>query len=158
LSEDAHHHLDLKSYKYLIAASDNSAYNALVCTEFGPEIGRGNVFQIGTHREEKDHKLMHFTLGGRPLFKPGLEFSDLRLKTYQGWGFNATELSDSFDFEAFKASRPEGTHLLLWQKSGGDIVMASQANGQEPESGDKIFSFGIKPKRTKQAQDEEDAS
>ncbi|MEM9779521.1 MAG: sodium:proton antiporter, partial [Pseudomonadota bacterium] len=37
LSEAAEHHLDLNAYEILIAASDNDAYNTLVCTDFAPE-------------------------------------------------------------------------------------------------------------------------
>jgi hypothetical protein len=39
--------IDPKRFSSLIAASDNDAYNALVCTDFGPELGRNHVFQIG---------------------------------------------------------------------------------------------------------------
>ena len=34
----------------MVAATDNDAYNALVCTDFGAEIGRSEVFQIGNGR------------------------------------------------------------------------------------------------------------
>jgi hypothetical protein len=50
----------------LIATSDNDAYNALVCTDFGPELGRNHVFQIG-RIDEKARQSLSFTLGGRPL-------------------------------------------------------------------------------------------
>jgi NhaP-type Na+/H+ or K+/H+ antiporter len=48
----------------LIATGDNDAYNALVCTDFGPELGRSHVFQIG-RIDEKARQALSFTLGGR---------------------------------------------------------------------------------------------
>ncbi|MEL7228686.1 MAG: sodium:proton antiporter, partial [Pseudomonadota bacterium] len=52
LSEAAHHDITFNRYSDLVAASDNDAYNSLVCTEFGREMGRGNVFQLGLVRNE----------------------------------------------------------------------------------------------------------
>ena len=46
VSASADETLDLSSMGYLLAASDNDAYNALVCTRFGNEFGRSRVFQI----------------------------------------------------------------------------------------------------------------
>ena len=44
LSEAAEHHLDVHNYEFLIAVTDNDAYNTLVTTDWGPEFGRANVF------------------------------------------------------------------------------------------------------------------
>lgn len=68
LSESAHHSIDPKRFSNLIATGDNDAYNALVCTDFGPELGRSHVYQIG-RADDKARQALSFTLGGRSLTK-----------------------------------------------------------------------------------------
>src|SRR5690606_11994481 len=46
LNEAAEHNLDLSPYRMLVAATDNEAYNTLVCNEFAFEIGRDAVYQL----------------------------------------------------------------------------------------------------------------
>src|SRR5699024_9720480 len=45
LSNVAEARLDLSEIGYLLAATDNDAYNALVCTRFVPVFGRDHVYQ-----------------------------------------------------------------------------------------------------------------
>ncbi len=142
LSEDAHHHIVLNRYSHLIAATDNDPYNALVCTEFGPELGRGNVFQIGTHREENERQAVSFTIGGRSIFKPGRDYSELRKQMWMGWTFQCTTLSEEFNYEAYLASRGEDTAVLLWAGGNGSIVFGEGNHGQLPTAGDTILAFG----------------
>ena len=86
LSEAAEHNLDLNAYETLIAASDNDAYNALVCTDFAPEFGRNNVFQVGRDSDGRDGRDLPATLGGRP-FAGGLRFAELSARVAKGEGF-----------------------------------------------------------------------
>ena len=45
LSAVGEHMLDLRDLDYLLAATDDDAYNALVCTRFASELGRERVYQ-----------------------------------------------------------------------------------------------------------------
>ena len=81
----------------MVAATDNDAYNALVCTDFGPEICRSEVFQIGKI-EGSDRRSMNFTIGGQPLFQPPKTFTELRDLVVDGWNFQATRLTEEFDY------------------------------------------------------------
>ena len=144
LSEAAHHNLNLSRFDHMVAATDNDAYNALVCTDFGPEIGRSEVFQIGKI-EGSDRRSMNFTIGGQPLFQPPKTFTELRDLVVDGWNFQATRLTEEFDYERFSASRPEGTHVILWIRPSGNLLFASNEGSGEPGEGDTIISFGPKP-------------
>ena len=141
LSENAHHTIEPKRYANLIAATDNDAYNALVCTDFGPELGRSNVFQIG-REEEGNHRALSFTLGGRPLTKPGLSFHNFRERFRDGWTFQVTGLTEEYGYDDYKADRPEETAVILWIRPSGDIVFASIASAN-PVAGDHVLSFGL---------------
>lgn len=50
LSEFAEHLVDLAPYQHVLAVSDDDAYNALVCSQFGPEMGRRNTVQFASHQ------------------------------------------------------------------------------------------------------------
>ncbi|EDQ32378.1 NhaP-type Na+/H+ and K+/H+ antiporter [Hoeflea phototrophica DFL-43] len=141
LSESAHHAIDPKRFSSLIATSDNDAYNALVCTDFGPELGRNHVFQIG-RIDEKARQSLNFTLGGRPLTKEPVSFLDLREKLLAGWTFQLTRLTDEFGWKAYADSRPAGAIILLWIKPSGALVFAATAAGT-PGANDRILGFAL---------------
>lgn len=155
LSEHAHHEINMNVWGSVIAATDNDAFNALVCNEFGPEIGRSHVFQIGGRSETNSSKRdLYFTRGGRSLMKPGLEYSELQQKLRDGWVFSSSQLTKEFDYEDYRNSRPDGTHLLFWFKPGGDYNFASVNPDTIPGEGNVIVSFGPKVERTKTASTE----
>jgi hypothetical protein len=141
LSETAHHAIDPKRFSSLIAASDNDAYNALVCTDFGPELGRNHVFQIG-RTDERARQALNFTLGGRPLTTEPVGFLELREKLLKGWTFQLTRLTDEFGWKAYEAARPEGAMILLWIKPSGTIIFAS-TRSNPPGANDRVLSFAL---------------
>ena len=143
MSERAHNELNLHSWAACIAASDNTAYNALVCTQLGPEIGRNRVFQLGG-RGENERRDLHFTIGGRPLTKEGYGFEALNERMLQGWVFTLTPITDEFGYEDFLKSRPEGTIILLWVRSSGEFRFASTDKESVPNPGNIVLTFGPK--------------
>ncbi|WP_025030824.1 cation:proton antiporter [Nitratireductor aquibiodomus] len=140
LSEEAHHSIDPKRFSTLIAVTDNDAYNSLVCTDFAPELGRSHVYQLGRGADQSKRMSLNFTLGGRPLTEDGVDFRTLRERHWQGWTFQATKLSDEFDYDAYLKSRAGETIVLLWVKPSGKIVFAAGATGT-PSVDDRVVSF-----------------
>ena len=141
LSEHAHHELELNRYAAIIAATQNDAYNTLVCTDFGPEIGRNNVFQIGRRVGTSEKHSFNFTIGGRQLFAEGLEFYELTGRMRRNWEFRSTQLSEEFDWDDFKAQMHEEAQVMLWVKPSGDFVMNSVEIDDVPEAGDIVVQF-----------------
>ncbi|MEL6783273.1 MAG: sodium:proton antiporter [Pseudomonadota bacterium] len=152
LSEAAHHDITFNRYSDLVAASDNDAYNSLVCTEFGREMGRGNVFQLGLVRNEDRRSDLSFTLGGRSLFNPGKTYAELRDKMREGWSFHSTRLTDEYDFSDYLTERPADTKIVLWVGKDGTIYMREGLHKQEPQTGDLIIAFGPEPKEKVKAE------
>ncbi|NDW03469.1 cation:proton antiporter [Jiella pacifica] len=146
LSEEAHHSLDLSRFDHMIAATDNDAYNALVCTDFGAEIGRSEVFQIssatGRPQTSGARHTMHFALGGIPLFKPPRSYNQVRDHVIDGWAFQATRLSEEFGIKEFHDTRPDETLPILWIRPSQEIIFAAAEGAGEPGPGDTIVSFG----------------
>lgn len=144
LSEEAHHSVEFNRFSHLIAASDNDAYNSLVCTEFAPEMGRNNVFQVGKLREGTERKTLNFTIGGQSLFEPPRDYGELRRAIWHGHTFTSTLLTEKFDFNRFLESRPSETTVIMWIDEDGDIVMPGYGQDADPEPGSRVISFGPK--------------
>ncbi len=154
LSEATEHEIDMNKYGHLVAVTGNEAYNSLVCTEFGPEIGRTNVLQLGT-ADEDDPRGVSFTLRGRPLFKRPVALEELLRRHYAGWSFQKTKLSDQYTYDDWVTGRPEETDILLILKKNGTLVFS--ANKARAEAGDTIIAYGPptdapdKPQKPKKA-------
>ncbi|MEX3010070.1 cation:proton antiporter [Hoeflea sp. TYP-13] len=140
LSEEAHHAIDFNRFSYLIAAGDNDAHNALVCTDFGLEFGRSHVFQLAPAKSESERHALNFTLGGRPLANEDISYWQLQANEIAGWTFQVTTLTEDFGFDAYLQSRSDGAIVLFWIRPSGKIVFASTAAG-EPSAEDRVLCY-----------------
>lgn len=141
LSEVTEHHLDLADIRYVLAATENDAYNALVCSDLGPEIGRAAVFQTGPESGSGTERHAH-SLGGvvTPALQPGI--FDLVARLRQGWSFQKTRLTEKFDEEAYLAGRPaEAATLLLLRQDGRLIFPADEGKPLRALPGDVVVAF-----------------
>ncbi len=141
LNEATEHNLDLTPFQVLVAASDNEAYNALVCNEFAHEIGRDSVYQLGEDVDSDDRHALPDSIRGRALFESGFGVSDVNERQAQGWTFRKTKLSEEFDFEDAKERLPESSNMLLLLRESGRLRFFSHAARPEPRAGDTIISF-----------------
>lgn len=141
LHEAAEFNLDLGQFEVLVAATENEAYNALVCNEFAHEIGRDSVYQLGESVDVADPHAIPRSLRGRALFDSGFGIADVHARQRRGWIFRKTKLSDKFDFEDAKAALPEDSHLLLVLRESGKMRFFTHASKPEPAQGDIVISF-----------------
>ncbi|MXO52016.1 sodium:proton antiporter [Erythrobacter gaetbuli] len=141
LNEATEHNLELAPYQNLVAATENEAYNALVCNEFAFEIGRDKVFQLGEAAQSDDRHSLPESLRGRALFESGFGVEDVSERQRQGWVFRKTKLSDEFDFEDARERLPDAANMLLLIRRDGTIRFFTHAARPEPRAGDTILSF-----------------
>ncbi len=151
LNEATEHNLDMTPYQVLIAATDNEAYNTLVCSEFAPEIGTDRVYQLGEGAEHDDHRAIPSSLRGRSLFHSGFGVDDVQQRQMEGWEFRRTKLSEKFSVEDARATLPEAASMLLLVEPDGDLRFFTHAAAPEPEPGDTIISYS--PPRAKTAEE-----
>ncbi len=147
LNEATEHNIDLTPYQALIAATDNEAYNTLVCSEFAPEIGTDRVYQLGETQEDDDHRAIPASLRGRALFRTGFGVDDVQQRQNEGWVFRRTKLSEKFDVDDARDTLPEATSMLLLIEPDGEMRFFTHAAAPEPQPGDTIISYS--PPRTK---------
>ncbi len=108
LSEAADHRLDHARIGWVVATTSNDPYNALVCVEFAPEVGRHRVFQLpgvdeGAAQEES--RAIAFTARGRSLLRGGRTFDALASDLWEGWRFRATKLTEEYPLATFLEER-----------------------------------------------------
>lgn len=151
LNEATEHNLDLAPYQVLVAATENEAYNTLVCNEFAHEIGRDSVYQLGASTAEDDRHAIPPSLRGRALFESGFGVADVNDRQQQGWIFRKTTLSDEFDFEAAQEKLPDTAHMLLLLRENGVMRFFTHAARPEPRAGDTVITFT--PPKTKSAEE-----
>ena len=149
LNEATEHNLELAPYQNLVAATENEAYNALVCNEFAHEIGRDRVFQLGESADGDDRHALPASLRGRALFESGFGVEDVSERQRQGWVFRKTRLSEEFDFEKMQEKLPNAANMLLLVRDNGNLRFFTHAAKPEPRAGDIILSFS--PPQTKTA-------
>lgn len=141
LNEATEHNLDLAPFQVLVAATDNEAYNTLVCNEFAHEIGRDSVYQLDGSTEEHDRHAVPPSLRGRALFEAGFGFGEVHQFLGEGWEFRKTKLTDEFGFENAIEKLPGDAHLLLILRASGRLRFFTHAVRPEPRSGDTVISF-----------------
>ena len=151
LNEATEHNLDLTPYSVLVAATENEAYNALVCNEFAYEIGRDTVFQLGDAIDDEDRHALPSGIRGRALFESGFGVEDVNERLARGWVFRKTKLSEEFTFAAAQDRLPDAAAMLLLVRDNGTLRFFTHAARPEPRAGDVIVSFA--PPQERSAQD-----
>ncbi|TNC07657.1 sodium:proton antiporter [Methylobacterium terricola] len=135
LSRHAEEGLADRPPDYLLAATRDELYNALVCTRLAPELGRERVYQLAP---SADH-LLHAETGvsrdvrGKVLGDGQLSFEAIATRHAAGW---------HFVISATEAARDRGTSCLLIIRSSGSLDFPSPEHELgEPLHGDKLVLF-----------------
>jgi hypothetical protein len=143
LSEAAEHNINLSQFGALIAASDNDAYNALVCSNLAPEIGRSRVYQtaplIGTGRE--DNRSLAVTRRGSYLMEGEPNIDSLNVKIAFGWRFKKTTLTKEFDFSQLQETMPQDGRVVCVVRANGVIVFATRKGNLKAQAGETVVTF-----------------
>lgn len=154
LNEAAEHDLDLAPFQVLVAATDNEAYNALVCSEFAPEIGADSVYQLGDADASGDPRQLSAALKGRALFASGFGVEDVEQRQAEGWVFRKTRLSEQFGLAEAKEAMPAGGIMLLVLRPDGRMRFFTHAATPTPQAGDIVISYA--PPQRRQASNKSD--
>jgi hypothetical protein len=141
LSENAAVGLDHSAFNHLIAATPNDAYNALICVEFAPELGRHRVFQVtSADNDEDDDDNIAFTSRGRTLTSRGRSFDSLTRDWWGGWRFRSTTLSEEYTLDDFYKDRGDDMDLILAKKPDGGLDFI-QPGKEGRAAGSTVLSF-----------------
>lgn len=147
LSDAAEESLELNDVGTLLAATSNDAYNALICTSFGAEMGRSKVFQLPMFSgDDDDPRALARANRGQVAFGEQAVYEELWTHLAAGWGFHKTTLSDEFTWQDYLEECSEETVHVLLISAEGDVAIHSPQTRFNPRPGDTIVSFG--PEKT----------
>jgi NhaP-type Na+/H+ or K+/H+ antiporter len=122
LSEEAEEHLDLSEIGYVIAATNNDAYNAMICSRFGHELGRNKTYQLPIlSTDQKDSRDLHPSLAGKQLFNQDYTYEELMRRHYMNWNFSGQKLSGTLDFGQYTQTLPKDTLPIAIIKKDGSL-------------------------------------
>ncbi|MCR9160002.1 MAG: cation:proton antiporter [Nannocystaceae bacterium] len=139
LSEEARHEIDFGVYSTVVASTSNPEYNALVCTDLGPEVGRDRVFEFREAREGPPRHDLSFTLGGRVF--AGANLDQVLRCLGSGWTLRATEFTETFDEQDFATTFDRRSRRLLWRRANGNLEAAGEWSAPAGP-GDVLFHLG----------------
>ena len=150
LSDLAEHHLDLTPYDHVVAATGNDAYNALICRQMAPEVGRSHAYQIAARSAEDDpSRALRATVRGRTLMDAALDFDALEQRVLDGWEIAARTVPEAADDDDADEDRPpagrgdagEGSHPLALVRADGTIEFCVAGQPFTPRPGDVLLTF-----------------
>ena len=130
--------IDLRDLDYLYAATDDDAYNALVCTRFAGELGRERVHQPPPALERAH---LQASRDWRGKYTPHADLTHARLSALlsEGYGFVAY---DALDDSGDKADAPDRWPVVALAPDGS-LSFRSPDDEFEPEvvAGHKVLWF-----------------
>lgn len=139
LSEVADWRLEPSRFGALLAVTPNDAYNALVCIDYAPELGRSRVYQVSgsdfrpdAEKPDEDPRAIAYTARGRTLIRRGRGYDSLAHDWWGGWGFRTTRLTDTYSLDDYLADVGEAPDLVLARHPNGKIALLGP--GREPPS------------------------
>jgi NhaP-type Na+/H+ or K+/H+ antiporter len=136
LSEVTQDEVDLAGYQQLVAATDNTAYNALVCSDLGPEIGFDLVAQVGVDAERPP---LHNR--GRVLFGDDGSIDALVARDEAGWRFDLHILGDRGELVDLKKRLPEGAIFIGLLKGDDRLLLFSPGQMPSVDEGDQLIVY-----------------
>jgi len=116
LSEEAEHELESEHLSYLLCASENDYYNALICKAQGAHFGHHRTMQLATHLESDiEHKRLPLKQRGHFAFHPDADYKKLHQDLENGWQIRTTKLSKDFTYEDLSKQQgvPNDDWLIL---------------------------------------------
>ncbi len=141
LADHALDTLDLGGIGRLFAVTPNEWVNVLTVQRFSRILGRNECYQIVTQRESKARPTGHAHLWGRPLFQPQADYLTLQTRLSAGATFKATPLSQSFDFEAFRAYYGENAIPMFLLDDSGRLTVITADREVKPKPGQILIGL-----------------
>jgi len=146
VSDHADRHLDLIGLGQVLTLTPQKELNALAGLRFRSEFGSNNVYTLGTEIEKETEgtekaSRTKATHGYHVLFGNEITFSKLASLIAQGAKAKRTKLSESFDYEAYKAQYGKRATPLFAINDKKRLYFFTASHPIEPEQGWTIVSL-----------------
>jgi len=143
LADTAEEDLDTSRLSYLLAATDNDYYNALIARELGREFEYHRTFQLATHAEsENQHRRLGFASRGSFAFDGRVDYPALERDFAAGWQFHVVKPGREFPREQFEEAFAEvGAIPICAIDEQGALRLIGPDQPFRPKREMKIFYF-----------------
>ena len=139
LSEKTEYHVDLTPYEMLVAATEDDAYNALICHHFVPELGREQIFQTPSLSGHPSGYSK--SIGGKSLFDEEYDIHALNRLVQEGYMIRKTQLTDQYTLGDFITDNDHKTIPLFAVDSENNLVFLANAKKRSFEAETTIVSL-----------------
>lgn len=130
----------LSTIGYLLAATDNDAYNALVCSHYVRSLGREYVFKLPKDTEDNPRQIQR-TITGRTLYGPEARCENLVEHHYRGWCFQKTRITTGYTARQCSRQMGQETMPLLAVKADGSLSLPVSGKGLNLAPGDTVITY-----------------
>jgi NhaP-type Na+/H+ or K+/H+ antiporter len=142
--------LDLAGLGRLMAMTPNDVVNALAAQQFTHFFGRAEVYQLPLRTTEAQRQEpVSEDRRGRLLFDPKAGYGRLSQRLAGGAVVKATNLSDEFDYQAFRNLYGNSAIVLLVIDESGDLIVSTADGPLTPKPGQTLISLVDPPTEEK---------
>jgi NhaP-type Na+/H+ or K+/H+ antiporter len=139
LSRKLDYELDLTPYRFMLAMSKIDTYNAHVCEDFEPDLGRDHLYQTAFHF---NHENMSSTVsGGGTLFTPAISIYELEDRINTGHVIRKTLITKQYSYTQYLRERDDKSILLYILRATGAIEFYTPDVELQAQAGDTIMSL-----------------
>lgn len=137
LHEDLLMELPMERVTWVLAATDEDSYNALVCLHFTPELGREHTLRVtpAPRTGESSGKEGRQKVQARTPWGPGGSHDGITRRFWEGGTFKVTAITESYTWEDLRRNQPDA--LPLFQIHQGRLAPLEQ--GAAPTTGARVI-------------------
>ncbi len=130
-------------HDYVIAATPDEIYNALICANLAPEIGRERVFQIaaGGGRLMDERRGLSRDVRGKIWADGDINFEGFETRHKDGWRFLVSDVTEALAVEDVPRSEHVVPVLIVHANDMLSPVSPEGTGGPGLAEGDKIVNF-----------------
>ena len=121
-----------------VAMSSSDEANVLACRRVALLLSRRDVFRVPPRRREHA-RLRPFSSPAGRLIMDGVGYAELDARREAGWFFRATPLTESFEWEAYRAEYPDA--LVVGVIRGSTMTFSASGHAVRLRSGDRVVGF-----------------
>jgi hypothetical protein len=140
LSEAVEASVDFAAVDYVLAATDDDSYNALVCARLAPDLGQERVTQLAMHGGRLDrHAVPARDWRGKVVGGEGLDHAAANALLAEGWRFEVADVPAEADYEKAR-SNPDET-VVMTIRPDGSLAFHSPEHRARLHAGDRLVTF-----------------
>ncbi|QTD43500.1 sodium:proton antiporter [Sporosarcina sp. Te-1] len=139
LSEQIEYHIDLTPFRFMIAMTKSDRYNAHVCADFAPDLGRQHLFQTAVQSGDEAQSIA--ISGGQILFSPAISIVELDERVNAGHLIRKTSITKQYSYTQYLRERDDTSILICILRSDGTMEFFTPEKEIQAAAGDSILAL-----------------